>query len=100
MAYRSINPATGELLKTFTEHGDEQMMNALALVDKAFKTWAARPFSERSKIIATAAQLLLKNKEELARLATTGQQYDCSDARDCLLVHTRYVLTRFARSTR
>lgn len=45
-------------------------MNALALADKAFQTWAARPFSERSKIIATAAQLLLKNKEELARLAT------------------------------
>ncbi len=70
MAYRSVNPATGEVLKTFTEHGNEQMMTALALADKAFRTWAARPFSERSKIIATSAQLLLKNKEELARLAT------------------------------
>jgi len=70
MAYRSVNPATGEILKTFTEHTNEQMMNALALADEAFRTWAARRFSERSKIIATAAQLLLKNKEELARLAT------------------------------
>lgn len=70
MAYRSVNPATGEVLKTFTEHSDKQMMSALALADKAFQTWAARPVSERSKIIATAAQLLLKNKEELARLAT------------------------------
>jgi succinate-semialdehyde dehydrogenase / glutarate-semialdehyde dehydrogenase len=70
MAYRSVNPATGEVLKTFTEHSNEQMMNALALADKAFRTWAARPFCERSKIIATSAELLRKNKEELARLAT------------------------------
>jgi succinate-semialdehyde dehydrogenase/glutarate-semialdehyde dehydrogenase len=70
VAYRSANPATGEVLKIFTEHTDEQMMNALATADKAFRTWAARPIIERSKIIATSAELLLKNKEELARLAT------------------------------
>jgi succinate-semialdehyde dehydrogenase / glutarate-semialdehyde dehydrogenase len=70
VAYRSVNPATGEILKTFTEHTNEQMMNALALADKAFRPWAARPFSERSKIIVTSAQLLLKNNEKLARLAT------------------------------
>jgi succinate-semialdehyde dehydrogenase / glutarate-semialdehyde dehydrogenase len=68
--YRSVNPATGEILRDFAEHTDEQMMNALATADKAFRDWAARPFSERSKIIAAAAELLLKNKEELARLAT------------------------------
>lgn len=70
MSYRSVNPATGEVLKTFAEHTDNQVSDALSLADKAFPTWAARPFSERSKIIATAAQLLLKNKEELARLAS------------------------------
>src|SRR5271163_3201333 len=68
--YRSVNPATGEVLKTFPEHTDEQMWSALAKADKAFRAWAARPFSERSKIIARAAQILLERKEELARLAT------------------------------
>lgn len=34
--YRSVNPATGEVLKTFAEHSDEEMMNALATADKAF----------------------------------------------------------------
>src|ERR1700729_2264915 len=68
--YRSVNPATGEVLKTFTEHTDEQMWNALATADKAFRDWAARPFSERSKIIGTSAQILLEKKEELSRLAT------------------------------
>jgi len=70
VSYRSVNPATGEVLKTFTEHTDEQMMNALATADKAFRTWPARPFSERSEIIGRSAQILLEKKEELARLAT------------------------------
>ena len=70
MPYRSVNPATGEVLKIFAQHTDNQVMDALSLADKAFPTWAARPFSERSKIIATAAQLMLKNKEELSRLAS------------------------------
>jgi succinate-semialdehyde dehydrogenase/glutarate-semialdehyde dehydrogenase len=68
--YRSINPATGEVLKTFPEHTDQQVMDALAEADRAFRTWSARPFSERSKIIGRSAQVLLKKKEELARLAT------------------------------
>jgi succinate-semialdehyde dehydrogenase/glutarate-semialdehyde dehydrogenase len=68
--YHSVNPATGEVLKTFPEHTDEQMWSALAKADKAFRAWAARPFSERSKIIGRSAQILLEQKEELARLAT------------------------------
>ncbi len=30
MAYQSVNPATGEVLQTFEEHTDDQMMKALA----------------------------------------------------------------------
>src|ERR1700722_4593663 len=70
VAYRSVNPATGEVLKTFPEHTDEQMWSALAVADKAFRAWAGRPFSERSKVIGRSAQILLEKKEELARLAT------------------------------
>ncbi|QEE28877.1 NAD-dependent succinate-semialdehyde dehydrogenase [Terriglobus albidus] len=70
MAYRSVNPATGEVLKTFNEHTDEEMLTALATAEAAFQRWAARPFSERAHIIGQAAKLLLEKKEELARLAT------------------------------
>jgi succinate-semialdehyde dehydrogenase/glutarate-semialdehyde dehydrogenase len=70
VVYRSVNPATGEVLKTFGEHSDEEMMNALATADKAFRIRAARPFSERSEIIRRAADILLERKQELARLAT------------------------------
>jgi succinate-semialdehyde dehydrogenase / glutarate-semialdehyde dehydrogenase len=70
MSYRSVNPATGEVLKDFTQHTDEQMWEALATADKAFRSWASQPFSERSKMIGRSAQILLEKKEELARLAT------------------------------
>jgi succinate-semialdehyde dehydrogenase / glutarate-semialdehyde dehydrogenase len=66
--YRSVNPATGEVLMAFPEHTDQQMWSALAAADKAFRGWAARPFSERSRIIGRSAQVLLEKKEELARL--------------------------------
>ena len=70
MPYRSVNPATGEVLKTFTEHTDQEMMDALATADKAFVSWGTRPVAERAKVISHAAQLLLERKGELARLAT------------------------------
>jgi succinate-semialdehyde dehydrogenase/glutarate-semialdehyde dehydrogenase len=70
MSYRSVNPATGEVLKDFTQRTDEQMWDALATADKAFRSWASRPFSERSEILGRSAQILLEKKEELARLAT------------------------------
>jgi len=68
--YRSVNPATGEVLKTFTQHTDQEVMEALATADKAFVSWAALPIDERAKIISHAARLLLERKSELAELAT------------------------------
>src|SRR6202453_4191863 len=68
--YRSVNPATGEVLKTFAEHTDQEVAQALATADKAFASWAASPVNERAKVIARAAQVLLERKSELAKLAT------------------------------
>lgn len=70
MSYRSVNPATGEVLRTFAQHTDQQMWETLAIADEAFRTWASRPFKERSKIIGRSAKILLENKEDLARFAT------------------------------
>jgi succinate-semialdehyde dehydrogenase/glutarate-semialdehyde dehydrogenase len=67
--YRSVNPATGEVLKNFAEQTDEQVMNALASADRAFRLWSATPISERASIVGRSAHLLLEKKEELARIA-------------------------------
>lgn len=55
MPYPSVNPATGEVRKTFPEHTDRQVMDALAAADRAFRTWSARPFNERSKTVGVLA---------------------------------------------
>ena len=70
MSYRSVNPANGEILKTYAEHTDQEMMEALSTADNAFPSWAALAVVERAKIISRAAKLLLERKSELAKLAT------------------------------
>jgi succinate-semialdehyde dehydrogenase/glutarate-semialdehyde dehydrogenase len=71
MPYQSVNPATGELLQTFQEHTNQQMMDALVAADKIYReSWSALPYKERAKYIDRAAKLMLEQKESLARLAT------------------------------
>lgn len=69
MPYRSVNPSTGEVLKNFVEHTNEQVMDVLSSADKAFRAWSAKSIGERAAIIGKSAQLLLDRKEELARIA-------------------------------
>jgi succinate-semialdehyde dehydrogenase/glutarate-semialdehyde dehydrogenase len=52
MPCRSVSPATGEVLKVFTEHTNEQILAALDAADKAFHTWSETPIAERSKIMS------------------------------------------------
>lgn len=68
--YRSVNPATGEVPKTFSQNTDQHMMDALASADRAFVSWSARPIEEHAKIISRSAQLLLERKSELSKLAS------------------------------
>lgn len=71
MPYQSVNPATGQLLKKFEEHSDQQMMAAVAAADRAYReSWSTIPYKERAKCIGNAAKLMLEQKEVLARLAT------------------------------
>ncbi|MGA9452714.1 MAG: NAD-dependent succinate-semialdehyde dehydrogenase [Verrucomicrobiia bacterium] len=70
MAYRSINPFTGELLQSFGQHTDAQMESALAKAESTFQdVWSKATFLERAAIVSRAAALMLERKESLARLA-------------------------------
>ena len=61
--YRSVNPATGEVLKTFPEHTDQEMLDALATADRAFTSWSALAIADRSKIMSRAAELLIERRD-------------------------------------
>src|SRR6185503_20274071 len=71
MAYQSINPATGETLRRFHQHTDEQMQIALATADNTYRRiWSRMAISDRARIVARASSLMLERIESLARLAS------------------------------
>jgi succinate-semialdehyde dehydrogenase/glutarate-semialdehyde dehydrogenase len=68
MALETINPATGELLKTFEEWSDEKTAGVIEEVHKAFQSWKDTSFVQRSKLMNKAAAVLRENKDEYARI--------------------------------
>ena len=82
MAYQSVNPANGELLRRFDQHTDEQMQNALATADNTYRhIWSKMAIRDRAKIVGRAASLMLERKESLARLASLEMGKRISEGR-------------------
>jgi succinate-semialdehyde dehydrogenase/glutarate-semialdehyde dehydrogenase len=83
MAYQSVNPANGEILRSFDEHTDEQMRSALATADNTYRNvWATMPIRDRAKIVGGAASLMRERIENLARLASLEMGKRISEGRD------------------
>src|SRR5580693_1378990 len=70
MAIASINPATGELLKTFEPLSDSQIEQRLQRAAAAFYKYRTVPFAERARMMTRAAEILESEKESLARTMT------------------------------
>ena len=70
MAYQSINPATGKLLKTFEPLTAQQLEDKLAMAALCFETWRQKTYAERAVILARAAQLLHEQVDSFARTMT------------------------------
>src|SRR3984885_12960714 len=71
MAYQSVNPSNGELLRTFDEHTDQQMEEMLVTAEQTFReVWSRKPIHARAQVVGKAASLMLEQKEKFARLAT------------------------------
>jgi acyl-CoA reductase-like NAD-dependent aldehyde dehydrogenase len=75
------NPATGELVGTFTKSGPADVDAAVAAANKAFKSWRLYPAPKRGEILYRAAQILLDRKEQLAREMTEEMGKVISEAR-------------------
>lgn len=67
---RSVNPATGEVVRDYAELGDAELETRLARAAEAFRGWRAVPFAERARLMLRAAERLLARREELGRHAT------------------------------
>ncbi|MGC1638192.1 MAG: aldehyde dehydrogenase family protein, partial [Candidatus Acidiferrales bacterium] len=77
MAIATINPATGEVLKTFEPISDAQLEEKLQRAVNAFGEFRKTSFSSRAAMMVKAAEILEADKEKLARVMTTemGKTY-------------------------
>jgi succinate-semialdehyde dehydrogenase/glutarate-semialdehyde dehydrogenase len=70
MAIATVNPATGELIKSFEPLQAAQIEEKLKLAASAFRLYRHTPFAERAQKLLKAAEILEKEKNECARLMT------------------------------
>jgi succinate-semialdehyde dehydrogenase/glutarate-semialdehyde dehydrogenase len=66
----TINPATGEPVRTYEQNTVEEVLSAAAAAREAFKAWRRTPFAERSAVFHKAAEILRARQDEFARLMT------------------------------
>jgi succinate-semialdehyde dehydrogenase/glutarate-semialdehyde dehydrogenase len=71
MAIATINPATGEVLRTFEPLSASQIEAKLALAACTFPRFQGLGFRERAGMMSKAAEILESEKEDLGRLMTT-----------------------------
>jgi succinate-semialdehyde dehydrogenase/glutarate-semialdehyde dehydrogenase len=70
MAISTVNPATGEEVKTFDELSDEEIDRKLQLAADTFREYRETSFEERSRMMTRAAEILEDEAEEFGRLMT------------------------------
>lgn len=71
MPVATVNPATGETIKTFEEIGAEEIERRVTAADAAFRSWRTTGFDERSRLLNRAADLLDEDRAGIARTMTT-----------------------------
>ena len=70
MAIASINPATGEVLKTFDELSDEELDRRIAAASEAFAQYRLSGFAQRAAWMQSAADILDAELEAVATMMT------------------------------
>jgi succinate-semialdehyde dehydrogenase/glutarate-semialdehyde dehydrogenase len=81
MPIATVNPATGETLKTYDALGEEEIERRLAAADAAFRTHRTTTFAERALRMHKAADLLEEDQQQIARIMTTEMGKPIKQAR-------------------
>ena len=84
MAYQSVNPATGEVVKTFTPHDQQKIDQTLERAQALFKSdWSQHDhLPQRLDVLLKFADLLLEQKEQLATLMSSEMGKLIAQGRD------------------
>ncbi|MFF2189203.1 NADP-dependent succinic semialdehyde dehydrogenase [Streptomyces sp. NPDC058155] len=71
MPIATVDPATGETLKTFDALGSDEIERRLAVAAAAFEQHRTTDFDHRATLLNRAADLLEEDRDEIARTMTT-----------------------------
>jgi len=67
----TINPSTGQTLRTFEPHSAQAVEEKVNLASTTFRTYRETPFAERARMLRKAAEILASEKREFGTLMTT-----------------------------
>ncbi len=82
MSIATINPATGERVKTFPAHTAADIEARLARAAAAARLWREARTADRARVVAAAGDLLDRDRDRYARLMTLEMGKRVSAARD------------------
>jgi succinate-semialdehyde dehydrogenase / glutarate-semialdehyde dehydrogenase len=76
--YRTLNPATGEVLATFDAATDDQVATAITAADEAYRAWRDQPLESRAEVVRNVGRLLRERATDLGELARSemGKKLD------------------------
>jgi succinate-semialdehyde dehydrogenase/glutarate-semialdehyde dehydrogenase len=90
----TVNPATGEVLRTFEELKDAEIDRKIALAAETFASYRRLPYAKRAVMMNRAADVLEREKEDFARLMTLemGKTYKSAlaEASKCVTAYRYY----------
>lgn len=94
MNLKSINPYTGEIIKTYKEFRKKEVNLKIEQTHQAWLSWKSTDFTERALLMRNLAALLKEKKESLAKLMTAemGKPYPAgiAEAEKCAWVCEYY----------
>ncbi|MEU3146821.1 MULTISPECIES: aldehyde dehydrogenase family protein [unclassified Streptomyces] len=81
-AFKTVSPATEELLSEVAQAGEADVDRAVKAAGKAFATWSALPGAERAKYLFRIARIIQERSRELAVLETLDNGKPIRETRD------------------
>ena len=75
------DPATGEVVGTVPKLGANETRHAIDAASRAFTPWSRTTAKERAAVMRKWFDLMIENREDLARLMTTEQGKPLSESR-------------------
>ncbi len=97
MAYESINPYDGTLLKTFQKLTDNELEAAIVAAHACFESWRLKTFSQRAAVVGRAAAIMRERPDDFARLATLEMGKLIEEARGEVLLSAE-ILDYYAKN--